>query len=112
MRPLRRFATMYRFRPDHDAMGRMCVPTVLVANHDGNLLDWLQALLDDEGLHVVTAIDSCAALAQARDFRPDLAVLDWRLPPLDGPEVARRIRAADAIPVLMLATRDTVETRV
>src|SRR5690606_21646083 len=61
---------------------------------------------------VVTAGDGAEALAQAQAQRPDLVILDWMMPGLDGLEVARRIRAADETLILMLTARDSVEDRV
>jgi two-component system response regulator MprA len=51
-------------------------------------------------------------LAVAQADRPDLIVLDWLMPGLDGVEVARRIRAAGDTLILMLTARDAVQDRV
>jgi len=72
----------------------------------------LRRTLTYEGYNVVTALNGVEALAQAQALHPDVAVLDWLMPGLDGVEVARRIRTADAIPILMLTARDGVEDRV
>ena len=86
--------------------------TILVADDDRKITDMLRRTLAYEGYQVVTAADGHEALAKAAAQRPDLVVLDWMLPGLDGIEVARRIRAADATPILMLTARDAVEDRV
>ena len=86
--------------------------TVLVADDDRKITDMLRRTLAYEGYEVLTAADGAEALGKARDHHPDLIVLDWMMPGLDGIEVARRIRAADRIPILMLTARDTVEDRV
>lgn len=71
-----------------------------------------------EGYLVDLAPDGRAALAAIRDHPPDLVVLDLALPDIDGLEVCRRLRAADAAeerthtPILMLTGRDGVGDRV
>ncbi len=86
--------------------------TILVVDDDRKLLDMLRRTLAYEGYHVVTAADGREALAQARKQRPDVVVLDWLMPELDGIEVAKRLREADNTPILMLTARDAVEDRV
>ena len=48
----------------------------------------------------------------AQDTPPDLVILDWMLPGLDGLEVCKRLRAASDIPILMLTAKDDVQDRV
>src|ERR671933_153571 len=86
--------------------------TVLIADDDRKIIDMLRRTLAYEGYHVVTAADGREALAQAQAHRPDIVVLDWLMPGLDGLTVAKRIREADSIPILMLTARDAVEDRV
>ncbi len=86
--------------------------TVLIADDDRKIIDMLRRTLAYEGYHVVTAADGHEALSQAHAHRPDVVVLDWMMPGLSGLEVARRLRAADAMPILMLTARDAVEDRV
>lgn len=88
------------------------MPTILIADDDRKITDMLQRTLAYEGYQVVTAADGHEALAKAQAQRPDLVVLDWMMPGIDGLEVARRIRAAEATPILMLTARDAVEDRV
>lgn len=86
--------------------------TVLIADDDRKIIDMLRRTLAYEGYQVVTASDGQEALAKAQAQRPDVIVLDWLMPRLDGVEVARRIRAADTTPILMLTARDAIEDRV
>lgn len=87
--------------------------TILIVDDDARLLDMLRRTLAYEGYRVVTAEDGRHALAMVEAERPDAVVLDWMLPEIDGPEVARRLRqAGDLIPILMLTARDAVEDRV
>ncbi len=86
--------------------------TVLIADDDRKIIDMLRRTLAYEGYHVVTAADGQEALAKALAHRPDVVVLDWLMPGIDGLEVARRLREADGTPILMLTARDAVEDRV
>ncbi len=63
----------------------------------------LRRFLVDAGYQVITATDGHAALAEFQAQRPDVVVLEWQLPGLDGIGVIRRIRETDATPILMLA---------
>ncbi len=88
------------------------MPTILIADDDHKITDMLRRTLTYEGYSVVTAADGQEALDQAQAHRPDLVVLDWMMPKLDGIEVARRLRAVDTTPILMLTARDAIEDRV
>ncbi len=86
--------------------------TVLIVDDDRRITDMLRRTLAYEGYSVVTAANGNEALAKAQVHRPDVVVLDWLMPGMDGIEVAKRLRAADAVPILMLTARDAVEDRV
>ena len=88
------------------------MPTILIADDDHKITEMLRRTLSYEGYSVLTAADGQEALALAQAQRPDLVILDWMMPKLDGVEVARRLRAADGMPILMLTARDAVEERV
>jgi DNA-binding response OmpR family regulator len=87
-------------------------PRVLVVEDDDEIAQTLQRSLRLDGYEVRIASDGEAALHQAAAYNPDLVILDLGLPKLDGIEVARRLRAADDVPILMLTARDAVEARV
>ena len=86
--------------------------TILIVDDDRKITDMLRRTLAYEGYNVVTAADGREALAKAQSHRPDVVVLDWLMPGIDGIEVARRLHAADTMPILMLTARDTIEDRV
>ena len=87
-------------------------PRVLVVEDDEEIAQVLQRSLRLEGYEVRVAADGEAALDQSAAFNPDLVILDLGLPKLDGMEVARRLRSADDVPILMLTARDALEARV
>ncbi|MCK4356188.1 response regulator transcription factor [Candidatus Bipolaricaulota bacterium] len=71
--------------------------------------EWVRELvgryLEEAGFDVVTAADGRKALTQFDSHRPDLVILDWMLPGLDGLEVATRIRKESSVPIIMLTAR-------
>jgi len=86
---------------------------VLVVDDDQRLLKMLQRTLTYEGLDVLTASNGREALDRVREHQPDLIVLDWMMPDLDGLEVIRCLRAEDdRTLVLMLTARDAIDHRV
>jgi len=87
-------------------------PRVLVVEDDDEIAQALARSLRMEGYEVRLAPDGQDALDQAVAFVPDLVVLDLGLPKLDGLEVAKRLRAVDDTPILMLTARDALESRV
>src|SRR5438045_7607240 len=87
-------------------------PRVLVVEDDDAIAQVLQRSLRMEGYDVKVAGDGVSALDLAHAFLPDLVILDLGLPRLDGIEVARTLREADDVPILVLTARDAVESRV
>jgi DNA-binding response OmpR family regulator len=87
-------------------------PRVLVVEDDDAIAQVLQRSLRMEGYDVRIAADGVVALDQAHAFLPDLVILDLGLPRMDGIEVAKRLREADDVPILVLTARDAVESRV
>jgi two-component system response regulator MprA len=85
---------------------------VLVVEDDDAIAQVLQRSLRMEGYDVRIAGDGVVALDQAHAFLPDLVILDLGLPRLDGIEVAKRLREADDVPILVLTARDAVGDRV
>lgn len=89
------------------------MPTILVVDDDQKLLKMLRRTLIYEAFDVATAINGQQALDQVRAQRPDVIILDWMMPGMDGIEVVRRLRAEDnQALILMLTARDAIENRV
>ena len=80
-------------------------PTILVADDDESIRLILVTLLEEAGYHILCVEDGRAAVEQAVQHRPDVAILDVLMPEMDGFEACRAIktdrRTAD-IPVLLL----------
>jgi DNA-binding response OmpR family regulator len=79
--------------------------TILIVEDERELNSLIRRHLEDEGHRVVQAFDGPTALEVAQHERPDLVVLDWMLPRLDGMEVCRRLRRDSIVPILMLTAR-------
>ncbi len=89
------------------------MPTVLIVDDDPKLLKMLGRTLSYEGLRVLSAANGGEALATVQAQHPDIIVLDWLMPGIDGIEVMKRLRATkDRSLILMLTARDAVEDRV
>ena len=74
-----------------DAMDRGKRILIAEDNADARLL--LQQLLMPLGFEVAEAVDGIEAIARAKTFEPDLILMDWRMPKLDGLEAGKRILA-------------------
>ena len=85
---------------------------ILVVDDDPEIVSFLKRGLTFEGYTVDTAGDGTEALAKIREREPDMVILDVMMPGIDGIEVARRLRKASAIPILMLTAKGTVADRV
>ena len=86
--------------------------TILIAEDDRRVRDSLERALGLEGYEVITANDGLAGLKAARANRPDLILMDMRMPELNGWEATRILKqeeATSAIPILAL-TAQTLES--
>ena len=79
--------------------------TILVADDEANIRELVTLYLEKEGFSVITASDGRAAVNSAREFHPDLIVLDLMMPELSGYEVCRELRRDSDVPILMLTAR-------
>ena len=94
------------------------MPRILIADDNPSNADLLDAHLDGSGFETKLAYNGEEALAAAREWKPDLILLDVMMPKLSGFEVCRRLRADPAtsgVSVLMVTALDQatdVETAV
>ncbi len=86
---------------------------ILIVDDEKNMRWVLGQALAADGFEVVEAVDGKEALASVAEQVPDIMVLDHRMPPPDGMEVLRRLRAnGSTFPVIMLTAHGNVETAV
>ncbi len=71
------------------------VARVLIVDDDDGIRRSLARVIRNVGYDVDTAEDGLAAVESAKSFRPDLLVIDLRMPGIDGVEAYRRIRVDD-----------------
>ncbi|MFV9504128.1 MAG: response regulator transcription factor [Oscillochloridaceae bacterium umkhey_bin13] len=90
----------------------MTAQRILIIEDEHEIANYLRRGLVLEGFQVTVANDGPGGLVEAREAAHDLVILDLMLPGLDGLEVARRLRAASDVPIIMLTARDAVADRV
>jgi len=83
----------------------MATPTIALVDDDRNILTSVSIALEAEGFDVKTYSDPAAALAALSQQPPDIAVLDIKMPRMDGMEVLRRLRLKTDLPVIFLTLR-------
>ena len=89
------------------------MPRVLVVDDQKTIVETCKLYLEHAGFEVTVAFNGEQALAEARDVRPDLIVLDLLLPRVDGRDVCRRLRAEGVrVPIVMLTALTTEDDRV
>ena len=80
--------------------------TIALVDDDRNILTSISMALENEGFRVQTYIDAENALVGISRNPPDLAVIDIKMPRMDGEELLRRLRKKTAIPILFLTSKD------
>jgi two-component system response regulator ChvI len=82
------------------------VTKIALVDDDRNILTSVSIALESEGYDVVTFTDGALALTEFGRNPPDLAVLDIKMPRMDGMEVLRRLRQRSDLPVIFLTSKD------
>ena len=80
--------------------------TIALVDDDRNILTSISIALENEGFKVQTYIDAENALVGISRNPPDLAVIDIKMPRMDGEELLRRLRKKTAIPIIFLTSKD------
>ena len=86
--------------------------TILVVDDEQKIRDLVRSYLELEGYSVLVADTGARALESASRSNPDLVVLDLGLPDLPGEEVARTLRTASNVPIIMLTAKAGEDDRV
>ncbi len=84
------------------------MPTIAVVNDDRNLLTSVSIALKTEGYRVAIYTDGTSALVGFRATPPDLAILDIKVPRMDGLETLRELKAKLDLPVILLTSKAEV----
>ena len=82
-------------------------PVIALVDDDRNILTSVSIALQAEGFIVRMYSDGDSALKALIDNPPDLAVLDIKMPRMDGMDVLRRLREKSQVPVIFLTSKDT-----
>ena len=96
-------------QPDADRSPRL---TALVVEDDASIAEFVRIGLTYEHFEVHVCDDGATAVRLADRVRPDVVVLDWMLPGMDGLEVCKRLRAFGNPAVLMLTAKEKLADRV
>jgi DNA-binding response OmpR family regulator len=80
------------------------VQTILAIDDDDNLRDMIAAMLEQEGFRAVLASDGKTGFEKAMSTRPDLILVDLRLPGMSGIEICKQLRSAQIrTPIIVLS---------
>ena len=80
--------------------------TIALVDDDRNLLTSLRIALEKEGFNIQTYLDGESALIGLSRTPPDLAVIDIKMPRMDGEELLKKLRKKTSMPVIFLTSKD------
>ena len=80
--------------------------TIALIDDDRNILTSLSIALEKEGFNVQTYIDGESALIGLSRTPPDLAIIDIKMPKMDGEELLKKLRKKTSLPVIFLTSKD------
>ena len=84
------------------------MPTIALIANDRNLMTSASSALEAEGYRIAAYSDGASALMDFQTAPPDLAILDIKMPRLDGAEALRLVRAKSNLPVIFLTSTKEV----
>ena len=82
------------------------MPKIALVDDDRNILTSVSLTLEAEGYQVATYTDGASGLEGLTTDKPDLAILDIKMPRMDGMELLRRLRQKSDVPVIFLTSKD------
>jgi two-component system response regulator ChvI len=80
--------------------------TIALVDDDRNILTSISIALEKEGFNVQTYLDGESAYIGITRTPPDLAVIDVKMPKMDGEELLRKLRKKTSLPVILLTSKD------
>jgi len=86
-------------------MGKI-MPTIALVDDDRHILTSVSMALEAEGYRTQTYSDGATALNGLQETPPDVAILDIKMPRMDGMELLRRLRQISELPVIFLTSKD------
>ena len=89
-----------------DKGGSLRMANIALVDDDRNILTSVSMVLEGEGYEVACYTDGATALNAFGRMPPDLAVLDIKMPRMDGMELLRRLRQKSDLPVIFLTSKD------
>jgi two-component system response regulator ChvI len=82
------------------------MPIIALVDDDRNILTSVSIALEAEGYRIMTYSDGVSALGGFKTSPPDLAILDVKMPRMDGMELLRRVRQSSDLPVILLTSKE------
>ena len=89
--------------------GEKGMTKILLVDDEEMIIEVLQAYFEKEGWEISAASNGIEALKKAKEFQPDLMILDLMLPDIAGEEVCRLIRKESDVPIIMLTAKSAEE---
>ena len=80
--------------------------TIALIDDDRNILTSISIALEKEGYNVQTYLDGQSALIGLTRTPPDLAIVDIKMPKMDGEELLKKLRKKSSLPVIFLTSKD------
>src|SRR5437879_180820 len=103
---MRRITGLLAVSAAHSVSESRLMPTIALVDDDRNILTSVSIALEAEGYRIMTYTDGASALDGFKSSPPDLAILDIKMPRMDGMELLRRLRQKSDMPVIFLTSKD------
>ena len=90
------------------------VKTIVIADDDEDLRLLVQVTLENHTYRILTAVNGRKAVEAVNQHRPDLLIIDWMMPGLNGCEAVAHLREnpeTASIPVVMLTAKDSLDAK-
>lgn len=85
---------------------------IVLVDDEPEILSLVRDYLSREGFRVLTAVNGVDGMILIEREKPDLVLLDWMLPGLNGLEMCKRLRETSSIPIIMLTAKSEEVDRV